>query len=136
MSKSTPTLIVADDNADFAQLLARKATKEGWTVVLCRDGKELLTAVEHETGSALVLVDINMPNLDGIEAIRELTWHENAKRMRFCVMTGGEASNAIAARLIAQAGDLTISQSFFKPFSMEKFGAFLSEQKKLLSKTT
>lgn len=128
-----PRLIIAEDNADFSCLLAMKAEQQGWVVTQCKDGVELLATLREVDEPALVLVDINMPNLDGIEVIRKLNQCARARCFRFCMMTGGDHVNAVAARMIAQAGDLTVCNSLYKPFSMDAFGAFLKEQGGLLA---
>ena len=130
-----PRLLIAEDNADFALLLARKAKQEGWTVTCCSDGVELLAILPSVQEAALVLLDINMPNLDGIEVIRELNQSNSSQRFRFCMMTGGDHVNAVAARMIAKAGDLAICKSLFKPFSMDDFAVFLREQRRILTET-
>lgn len=128
-----PRLIIAEDNADFSRLLAVKAERDGWAVTLCKDGLDLLATLKGVDEPALILVDINMPNLDGIEVIRKLNQDTRARRFRFCMMTGGDQVNAVAARMIAQAGDLSVCNSLYKPFSMEVFGAFLEEQREMLA---
>lgn len=128
-----PRLIIAEDNAEFSRLLAMKAEREGWAVTQCKDGVELLATLREVEEPALIVVDINMPDLDGIEVIRKLNQCARARCFRFCMMTGGDHVNAVAARMIAQAGDLSVCNSLYKPFSMDDFGALLAEQRGLLA---
>lgn len=125
-------LIIAEDNAEFATLLARKAELKGWIVTVCSDGAELLATLPGIDGPGLVVVDMNMPNMDGVQAMRELNRSKPAQRFRFCMMTGGDHVNTVAARMIAEAGDLPVAQSLYKPFSLEVFGTFLDEQARIL----
>ncbi|MCI0546510.1 MAG: sigma-54 dependent transcriptional regulator [Candidatus Rokubacteria bacterium] len=64
------TLLVADDDPAVRQSLERTLTREGYTVVLAPDGQ---TALERLRGGGidLVLSDLKMPGLTGLELLRE-----------------------------------------------------------------
>lgn len=128
-----PRLLIAEDNADFAAALGRKAESCGWQVTLCRDGAELVAELATASPPALLLVDINMPELDGIEAIREIAAGSMSRGWRIRFMTGGPDVNAVAARMIAGAKDLNVGKSLFKPFSMARFAEELEREAALLA---
>lgn len=62
-------LLVAEDNPDNRNLLTRRLERQGWDVIAADDGLE---AVEmcHSARPDLVLMDIAMPRMTGIEATR------------------------------------------------------------------
>lgn len=64
-------LLVAEDNPDNRNLLTRRLERQGWDVIAADDGLE---AVEmcHSARPDLVLMDIAMPRMTGIEATRAL----------------------------------------------------------------
>jgi hypothetical protein len=64
-------VLIADDSASNRELLRTMLAHEGWTVEEARDG---LTAVEMATARPpeLILLDIQMPGLDGYETLRRL----------------------------------------------------------------
>jgi CheY-like chemotaxis protein len=69
--KASPTVLVADDN-DVAQRLCRRVLeKAGYTVLIAADG---LQAVEVALSQrpAMILMDVAMPGIDGIEAMRRI----------------------------------------------------------------
>lgn len=71
MPDMQPTVLVADDDPHIRQLLAFALTKAGYAVAEAADGEEALDRVAREK-PALVVLDINMPRMDGIEVCRRL----------------------------------------------------------------
>ncbi|KAA8624047.1 hypothetical protein SMACR_07655 [Sordaria macrospora] len=71
------SVIVADDNIINVQILERRLTKLGHRVLVSRDGQECfnLFAPNHSTVD-FVLMDINMPIVDGFASIRMIRDHE------------------------------------------------------------
>jgi two-component system response regulator HydG len=67
----TPTLLVADDDAAVRQSLERALTREGYTVVLAPDGQAALERL-RQGGVDLLLSDLRMPGLTGLELLREV----------------------------------------------------------------
>jgi DNA-binding response OmpR family regulator len=125
------TLIVVDDNEAFCRMIADAATRRGWECETYPNGKELLVGLSQLVGSALLLLDVLMPDLDGIETIEELRGdHRNALRIRF--MTGGDHRNARAASLIATSLAFDVGETIFKPFSLADLDSILSEEGRLL----
>jgi two-component system response regulator HydG len=67
----TVTLLVADDDPAVRQSLERTLAREGYTVVLAPDGHAALERVRLG-GIDLVLADLKMPGLNGLELLREV----------------------------------------------------------------
>ena len=64
-------ILVADDNASIRNLLERLFRKAGYQVELASNGEELIQKALAQR-PALVLTDLEMPLVDGSEAIRQL----------------------------------------------------------------
>jgi two-component system response regulator HydG len=64
------TLLVADDDPAVRQSLERALTREGYVVVVAPDGQAALERL-REGGVDLVLSDLRMPGLTGLELLRE-----------------------------------------------------------------
>ncbi|HEV8657704.1 MAG TPA: response regulator transcription factor [Thermoanaerobaculia bacterium] len=66
-------ILIADDHALFRDGLRSLLTAQGHEVVAeARNGREAV-ALAHETRPELVLMDVSMPELDGIAATRQIT---------------------------------------------------------------
>lgn len=65
------TILIADDDPHIRQLLVFALAKAGLDTIEAEDGEAALAAVEHHAPDLIVL-DINMPRMDGIEACRRL----------------------------------------------------------------
>ncbi len=64
-------VLIVDDEAGFADLLQRFLVAKGHTVSAASDGPEALQKV-HDERPELVLLDIRMPQMNGIEVLRRL----------------------------------------------------------------
>ncbi len=119
-------LYIADDNEEFADYLATVATREGWTVTICTNGLKLLEKLRSEDGAAFALVDINMPEMNGIEVIDDIVDINRPLRIRF--ITGGSDVTLLAAKMIASARSLSVGRSIFKPVTLDAFRKLLAEE--------
>ncbi len=68
-------ILIAEDNAVNQRLLASLLTRQGHRVVVAANGREALNAFVQQPFD-LILMDISMPEMDGIEATRLMREHE------------------------------------------------------------
>ena len=66
-----PSVLAVDDSASMRDLVRFVLERAGYSVVQANDGVEALE-VARQTTVDLVLTDVNMPRMDGIELIRNL----------------------------------------------------------------
>ena len=64
-------VLCVDDDLSLLRLYQDELTEEGYEVVLAKDGKEAITKFEKENPQVVVM-DIRMPVMDGIEALTNL----------------------------------------------------------------
>jgi DNA-binding response OmpR family regulator len=67
----SPTILLVDDEDAVQKLLAYPLEREGYRVVSARDGEEALALFAAETPD-LVVLDVMLPRLDGLEVCRRL----------------------------------------------------------------
>lgn len=71
MDKKHDTILLVEDNALNQQMLSRRLEKKGFVVMAREDGVELMAAVK-EMKPDLILMDIQLPQIDGLTLAREL----------------------------------------------------------------
>ncbi|MEZ4601053.1 MAG: response regulator [Syntrophotaleaceae bacterium] len=117
MNLTYPRILLAEDDRELRELLAFCLFRAGYSVTSCDNGLELLERLELSSGGKeerfdLVLTDLRMPALTGLEVLEAL--HDLPDRPPFVCMTafGDEATHIQAERLGAT---LTID----KPFDLD-----------------
>lgn len=116
-----PILLVEDNPMDAD--LTRRAFKRRRVinpVVVARDGEEALGFLEHwEIGEPLpvvVLLDINIPKVNGLEVLRHLKTHPQLQKVPVIVLTSSSED-----RDIQTAYQLGANSYIVKPVDFEKF---------------
>jgi len=71
MAKTPSTILVVDDYSDNRTLLSAWLRAKGYKVIEARDGREGVLQA-NRSNPDLILMDLAMPELDGIEATRQL----------------------------------------------------------------
>ena len=69
------TLLIVDDEANQRRLYQEELSEEGYLVKLARNGKEALESIS-EVPPDLVVLDIRMPVMDGLEALGKIIGKE------------------------------------------------------------
>ncbi|SFH91066.1 PAS domain S-box-containing protein [Pseudomonas guineae] len=75
-SGAGPSVLIVEDDVDFAMVLAEEAHAHGFTSVHCRSGKQALGLLQSERFSAVIL-DILLPDISGWQLFRNLRSHAN-----------------------------------------------------------
>lgn len=68
-------MLVVDDEVDIANMLAEYFRMEGYEVTTAHGGAEALAAASAESALGIILLDVNMPGMDGFEVCRRLREH-------------------------------------------------------------
>jgi DNA-binding response OmpR family regulator len=111
MSERVPVVLIADDEPLVAQLYARAIAAIGLTPKVVGDGQSALAAI-IESAPDLLITDINMPELDGLQV---LTWLNARKVKKFpaIMLSGDDDVNVLRAGLAAGADDFIIKGMAF-----------------------
>lgn len=95
-----PTILYIEDNADNQRLVRRILEPRGYIVVLANDGPEGI-ALARESRPAMILVDINIPGLDGYETTTLLRNMEHLRGVPVVALTADSRIGARERSLVA-----------------------------------
>lgn len=82
----SPKILVVDDQPINVQLLKRKLEREGMVVITAYNGLEALNLVAREKPD-LILLDVMMPDMDGIEVCQRLQSNEDTRAIPVIFIT-------------------------------------------------
>ena len=105
-----PTVLIEDDDPVSAHLLRHCMTSAGFRVVCASEGREALALMEAETPE-LVILDVMMPVMDGIEVLRRAKADERLSTIPVIVVTSREQDSDILEAIKLGATDYLV-----KPF--------------------
>jgi two-component system, OmpR family, alkaline phosphatase synthesis response regulator PhoP len=71
MAEEQYRILVADDDKDFREILATAFEGAGFVVIQARDGEDAVKKAKKEKPH-LILLDVEMPKMDGLDALLEL----------------------------------------------------------------
>lgn len=71
MKKQKPVILIADDEEDAREIIRFNLQKEGYKVIEAEDGEQCVKKAKNKKPD-LILIDIMMPKLDGIQACKEI----------------------------------------------------------------
>jgi len=120
-----PRVLVVEDDADIAGVLRRSLDKEGYDVRVAGDGEEALDYLlgrgeyRHRLGGALprlVLLDLKLPKLDGIEVLRAVRASHRAGAVPIVMLLP-----ASEPRELAQCYQLGVNSCVQKPVHYAEF---------------
>jgi len=79
-------ILYADDELDVREIVKSILTKEGYEVIVAKDGSEALSLAKSNTPD-LVILDYQMPGLNGIEVCRALKKDNATKTISVMMVT-------------------------------------------------
>jgi CheY-like chemotaxis protein len=93
-------ILYVEDNDDNIFMLHRRLTRWGHTVLIARDGREGVAMARSERPD-LIVMDLNLPALDGWQATRTLKSSDETKHIPILALTAhatvGDREKALAA---------------------------------------
>ena len=120
---SSPLILLADDNATNLEIMSDYLEMKGYRIIQAKNGGDAVR-LAATASPALAVMDIQMPDMDGLEAIKLIraSSHQGAARMPIIVLTGMTTPQD-RERCMAAGGDDYLS----KPVSLKDLGARIRE---------
>ncbi|MDP2261897.1 MAG: response regulator [Hydrogenophaga sp.] len=119
---SLPPILLVEDNPMDLDLTLRAFSKKKFsnTIQIARDGEEALAFLPRwdagEPLPAVILLDINMPKINGLEVLQQLKDHPLYRRIPVVMLTSSRED-----RDLKTAYDLGVNSYIEKPVSFTKF---------------
>jgi EAL domain-containing protein (putative c-di-GMP-specific phosphodiesterase class I) len=127
MIQNSVKILVLDDEPFMLKLLVRMLENLGLTKVsTCDNGHIALEMISSQNDSPeLILLDINMPKMDGIEFVRRLVeWRYSGS---IILVSGEDERTRQAAEKLARAHKITVLGHLQKPVSPEGLGELIGK---------
>lgn len=124
MSKAInmPPILLVEDNPMDLDLTLRAFAKRKFSnsIQVARDGEEALAFLPRWTAGeampAVILLDINLPKVNGLDVLKQLKLHEQFRRIPVVMLTSSREHSDLKA-----AYDLGVNSYIEKPVSFSKF---------------
>ena len=113
-----PRMLISDDNRDFRESLSDVFTAVGFDTVLAEDGHQAFLVACEQTLD-LVLIDFNMPQMTGLQALKLIKQH---KRNLPVILMSAEWTDDLAEEAMA-ADAFSVHQ---KPLSLTRIRSDVS----------
>ncbi|MDH5767049.1 MAG: response regulator, partial [Gammaproteobacteria bacterium] len=110
----TPKIYIIDDDVQMSEMLSAAVEEVGYTSIVFNDAARFLS--EPATDNDIILLDLNMPEMDGIEVIRALA--SKQCKSSLILISGNDTSVLHSAEELARAHSLNIIVSLCKPIKV------------------
>ena len=106
--------LVIDDSRTVRAIISRILVEQGMEVVQAGNGREGVEQLRDSPGIELVLVDWNMPEMNGLEFVQAVRAQQAYEEMRLVMVTTETDMARVSAALEAGANEFLM-----KPFTKE-----------------
>jgi CheY-like chemotaxis protein len=113
MINNNYTILIVDDNEDNRELLSKRLSTSGFNIVIAEDGKQALEVL-HKQVIDLVLLDIMMPEIDGITVLSRIRSDNTYDDMAIIMLTAIDIVN-VAQDCLRRGANAYIT----KPYDMD-----------------
>ncbi|MEM6252717.1 MAG: response regulator [Cyanobacteria bacterium P01_D01_bin.156] len=98
-------ILVVDDNEDNRDMLSRRLTRRGYLAVVVESGEAALDYIATHADVALVLLDIMMPGIDGIETLKRIRKNYSRQQLPVLMVTAKAQSDDMVKAFELGAND-------------------------------
>lgn len=126
----TQSILIVDDEQGIRSMLEERFSKMGYRVEVAANGMHALQKLNSGKEIDVIVCDMKMPGMTGLELLRQVRVHEKYKATSFVFMTGYPEKQSII-----ETAKLGIIDYFIKPFDNGMLAARIEDffkQKKVL----
>jgi len=122
-------IFIIDDEEQIAEMLGEVVSLSGFTASIYTDAT-LFFKENKFNNDSIIILDLNMPKMDGIEVIRELS--SNNSKASLILMSGYDVGVLHSAEKLALAHELEIMTSIMKPIQLDELLTVLVNHRQIL----
>jgi DNA-binding response OmpR family regulator len=115
-------VLVADDEPHIGRIIKMKLEQGPFRVTLAYDGREALETLERETDICLVMLDLMMPHLSGLDVLAAMRRDARWQKVPCIILTAAGQEQQHTSAMALGANDFLT-----KPFSPKKLYARAAE---------
>ena len=120
-------VLVAEDDSTSRTLLYAVLTKKGYEVIAVENGADALEALQKEAHPPIAILDWMMPQMDGVNVIKNLRKAERSQPVYIIMLTTKHSKSDIITALQSGANDYLA-----KPFDIGELTARVSVAKRMV----
>ncbi|MBK80685.1 MAG: hypothetical protein CMQ43_07185 [Gammaproteobacteria bacterium] len=117
----TTTVMVVDDSVTVRKVTSRLLERQGMDVIVAKDGVEAVSLLQEQRPDVMLL-DIEMPRMDGFEVLRQVRHDERLKDLPIVMI-----SSRTGAKHQERAAGLGVSRFLGKPFQENELLSTIDE---------
>jgi two-component system phosphate regulon response regulator PhoB len=93
-------VLIVDDDLDIQRLVSYNLSQAGFDVITASSGRKALESIQHQPPD-LVILDLMLPDIDGMEVCRTLRQRDSSKRLPIIMLTarGDEVDRVVGFEL-------------------------------------
>ena len=110
------TIYILDDDPGYGELLSEVIAQTGKQAKVEQSASRFLSSKRPSSG--VLILDLNMPEMDGIEVIRALA--ANKEHFSLVLISGFDERVLHSAKQLAEAHKIEVLASFTKPLNLSK----------------
>ena len=127
MSSLQSRLLIVDDNEMNRDMLARRLTRNGYLVDIAESAKQLMHHIKHNRVD-LILLDIEMPDVSGLDALKTLRESYSPIQLPVIMVTAKNQSEDVVKALNLGANDY-VTKPVDLPVALARIGTQLSHKR-------
>src|SRR5262249_25565392 len=103
-----PTILVVDDDPNVSDLLCRFLTRQGMKVIVASTGPQCLETVQNFPNIDVIILDVMMPGMDGLQVSAALKQMEQTRRIPIILLTArGDEKTRVAGMNLGVSAFIT-----------------------------
>lgn len=111
---TAPRVLLAEDDSFLADLIRQSLVSAGYRTFVARNGAEAVTLADYELPD-LIILDVNMPKMNGIQALRRIRRQEAHRKTPVMILTASRDEQSVLSAIHAGATDFLA-----KPFQADR----------------